>query len=114
MIVDSVSREITKSIHLPGLRGNPERTYKLTGTGYWYRGTFENYVASLIYEWQQNADKPLETLDNPFDRQGLGEEFQEYQNYSNPEAILVETLYILGLPGKVGAKKSVTLALNFK
>ena len=105
MITESVNREITKSIHLPGLRGNPERSYKLTGTGSRYPGTFENYVATLIHEWQERTDKPLETLGNPFDRYDLGEEFQNYQNYSNPAAILAEVLDILGLTGHIRAKK---------
>ena len=105
MITESVNREITKSIHLPGLRGNPERSYKLTGTGSRYPGTFENYVATLIHEWQERTDKPLETLGNPFDRHNLGEEFQNYQNYSNPAAILAEVLNILGLTGHIRSKK---------
>ena len=105
MITESVNREITKSIHLPGLRGNPERSYKLTGTGSRYPGTFENYVATLIHEWQERTDKPLETLGNPFDRYDLGEDFQNYQNYSNPAAILAEVLDILGLTGHIRAKK---------
>jgi hypothetical protein len=35
-------------IHLPGLRGNPERTYPVAAIGPHFPGTFENYVASLI------------------------------------------------------------------
>ena len=70
---------IVNSIHLPGLRGNPERTYKLTSTGPRYPGTFENYVASLIHEWQETTDKRLETLAN--------------------------VLHTLGLTGQVGTKK---------
>ena len=105
MITESVNREIAKSIHLPGLRGDPERSYKLTGTSSRYPGTFENYVATLIHEWQERTDKPLETLGNPFDRHKLGEEFQNYQNYSNPAAILAEVLDILGLTGHIRAKK---------
>src|SRR5439155_6531631 len=30
-------------IHLPGLRGNPERTYQATAAGPRYPGTFEKY-----------------------------------------------------------------------
>ena len=55
---------IVNSIHLPGLRGNPERTYKLTSTGPWYIGRFENYVASIIHDWQETADERLKTLAN--------------------------------------------------
>ena len=101
MTTDQVNEEIIKSIHLPGLRGNPKRTYKLTGTGSLYPGTFEHYVASLIHEWQERTDKPSETLGNPSDIRVQG----DYQNYSNPAAILVETLHLLGLTGKVGTQK---------
>ena len=78
-ITESVNREITKSIHLPGLRGNPERSYKLTGTGSWYPGTFENYVATLIHEWQETTDERLKTL--------------------------VDTLHTIELTRQVGTKK---------
>ncbi len=39
-------------IHVPGLRGNPSRTYQRTGTGPNFPGTFEHYTASLILQWQ--------------------------------------------------------------
>ena len=53
---------IVNSIHLPGLRGNPERTYKLTSMGPRYPGRFENYAASIIHEWQETTDERLKTL----------------------------------------------------
>jgi hypothetical protein len=43
---------IERIIHLPGLRGNPQRTYPKTVGGPGYQGTFEAYVASVIAEWQ--------------------------------------------------------------
>ena len=58
----SVESYIFDSIHLPELRGRPERTYGLTSTGPRYPGTFENYVASIIHEWQQKDDERLETV----------------------------------------------------
>ena len=70
---------VVNSIHLPGLRGNPERTYKLTSTGPQYPGTFENYVASIIHDWQEARDEPLKTL--------------------------ADALYALGLTGRVSTKK---------
>ena len=42
-------------IHLPGLRGNPRRTYPKTAGGPSYPGTFESYVASVIADWQSSA-----------------------------------------------------------
>lgn len=44
-------------IHLPGLRGNPRRTYPKTAGGPIYQGTFEAYVASVIAEWQNPGGK---------------------------------------------------------
>ncbi len=44
---------IQEIIHLPGLRGNPERTYPLTAVGSMLPGTFETYAASVIAQWQE-------------------------------------------------------------
>ena len=62
---------ILNSIHLPGLRGNPERTYKFTSTGPLYPGTFEHYTASIIHEWQETTDERLKTLGDAFHTLGL-------------------------------------------
>ena len=71
--------DMIRGIHLPGLRGNPERIYKLTSTGPQYPGTFENYAASVIHEWQETKDKRLK--------------------------VVADTLHNLGLTGHVGTKK---------
>ena len=76
---DFLADDIFTTIHLPGLRGNPERAYKLTSTGPLYPGTFENYVASVIHEWQETKDKRLK--------------------------MVADALHTLGLTGKVGTKK---------
>ena len=70
---------IFNTIHLPGLRGNPERTYKPTSTGPRYPGTFEHYVASIIHEWQETTDERLKTL--------------------------ADALHTLGLTGQVGTER---------
>jgi predicted ATPase len=49
-------------IHVPGLRGNPERDYKTTAVGEIFPGTFEKYVASVINHWQLNSDERLTQL----------------------------------------------------
>ena len=77
--VDHLTDCIFDTIHLPGLRGNPVRTYKLTSIGPWYPGTFENYAASVIHEWQETKNERLETL--------------------------TDALYILGLTGQVDTQK---------
>ena len=52
--------QLRQLIHVPGLRGNPERTYPVTAVGPTFPGTFEKYVASVIAQWQ--TDKDTEAL----------------------------------------------------
>src|SRR5205085_1317517 len=57
---------IPRIIHLPGLRGNPERTYPVTGVGPTYPGTFDKYTASLvlhwIHKWSAQGDHTIDAL----------------------------------------------------
>jgi hypothetical protein len=39
-------------MHLPGLRGNPERTYPVAAVGAPYAGTFHQYAASILAKWE--------------------------------------------------------------
>jgi len=39
-------------IHVPALRGNPARSYLVTGAGPAYPGTFEEYTATVIATWK--------------------------------------------------------------
>ncbi len=57
MVVEPYIRQV---IHLPGLRGNPERTYPVTAVGLAFPGTFEKYAASVIAQWQ--ADEQQDCL----------------------------------------------------
>lgn len=63
---------IRSLIHLPGLRGNPERTYPVTAVGPTFPGTFEKYAASVIAQWQakKNLEK-LEQLGKDLEKLGL-------------------------------------------
>ena len=72
------SKNLLSLIHVPGLRGNPERVYPRTATGPDFPGTFEHYVATIIADWQRKKDNRLKRL----------------------EAMLAD----LGLTGKVSAK----------
>ena len=58
----SIDEELPRMIHVPGLRGNPERSYKVTTPGPKFPGTFENYVATIIEQWQTKHDDRLEML----------------------------------------------------
>lgn len=54
--------EIRRLIHLPALRGNPERTYPTTAVGPNFPGTFEKYVASVIANWHSLKDNKMKKL----------------------------------------------------
>ncbi len=49
-------------IHLPGLRGNPVRTYKKAAVGANFPGVFSEYVASVIVKWEQEEGEKREAL----------------------------------------------------
>lgn len=49
-------KHIDGILHLPGLRGNPERAYPTTAVESSYPGTFERYVASVINHWQKDGE----------------------------------------------------------
>ena len=69
--VQDVSEHIQKIIHLPALRGNPERTYPTTAVGTKFPGTFENYTASIVAHWQLSEDKRLKQLRLALGKLGL-------------------------------------------
>ena len=58
-------------VHLPGLRGNPERTYPVTAVGPRFPGTFESYVASLISHWSSESRTESKKLGDDLKLLGL-------------------------------------------
>ncbi len=68
---EAIARLILDVVHLPGLRGNPERTYPVTTVGPRFPGTFENYVASLIDHWSTEASEKLSELSDGLKMLGL-------------------------------------------
>lgn len=65
------SNAILSLIHVPALRGNPERNYKKTSVGPMFPGTFEIYAASLISHWQATEDTRLNDLGTALEKLGL-------------------------------------------
>jgi predicted ATPase len=65
--------QLRQLIHVPALRGNPERTYPLTAVGPNFPGTFEKYVASVIAQWQvdDKDTEAMETLNRAIEGLGL-------------------------------------------
>lgn len=63
---------IREIIHVPGLRGNPARTYPVTAVGSTFPGTFESYAASVIAQWQTDRkDDRYARLSRDLNRMGL-------------------------------------------
>jgi predicted ATPase len=46
-------------IHVPGLRGNPERSYKVATSESIYPGSFEKYIASIIHKWKSTKNEKI-------------------------------------------------------
>ncbi len=57
-------------IHVPALRGNPQRTYRYTTTTGYFPGLFTDYAAGVIAQWQEERPGALEELQS--DLQSLG------------------------------------------
>jgi len=67
----------TSLVHLPGLRGNPERDYPKRAVGNRFPGAFQDYVASIIASWANKSGQPrLEKLNGWIKRLGLGQAVQ--------------------------------------
>lgn len=81
---------VSSLIHVPGLRGNPERTYKISASEDIYPGSFEQYVASTIHRWDKSNKHDL-----------------QYKE-------LIENLSLLGLAEKIHADKINDTRLEIK
>jgi hypothetical protein len=66
-----VQQLIYDTIHLPGSRGNPARSYLLTAVGPSFPGTFEPYVAGLISRWKTEEPEKLRALGGDLNLLGL-------------------------------------------
>ena len=53
---------LAQTIYLPGLRGNPERSYILSAAGPRFPGYFNAYVASIVHHWVTVNDERLVLL----------------------------------------------------
>jgi len=62
---------LERMIHVPGLRGNPERIYERTASGPSFPGTFEKYVDTIIADWIKNDDDRLTELETELAQLGM-------------------------------------------
>jgi hypothetical protein len=70
-VMEWIAPYIRDVIHVPGLRGNTSRTYRASGVGPGFEGTFENYVASVILSWQKDKSQCYEELNRDLQCVGL-------------------------------------------
>jgi hypothetical protein len=66
-----VTHNLRLIIHVPGLRGNPVRSYPTTAIGESFSGPFDPYAASVIASWQRSHDERLEILGEDLRRLGM-------------------------------------------
>jgi len=59
---EHIFRALSALIHVPGLRGNPARSYPRAEIGSGFAGGFESYVASLIQHWADSDEERLTGL----------------------------------------------------
>jgi len=85
---------LRRVIHVPGLRGNPERTYPRAAVGNLFPGPFTAYVASLIAGWQEAED--ADNLERP---QRISSQLQALGLTSGIKARLVDATRIELLVG---------------
>ena len=61
-VQNQIEESVRKVIHVPGLRGNPRRTYPVTAVKEEFPGLFHDYVASVIARWQKSDRAKLDRL----------------------------------------------------
>lgn len=72
--MERAGRFIQDVVHVPGLRGNPERTYPVRSAGPSFPGTFEDYTASVISAWQADDPAKHSALNADLEHLGLAEQ----------------------------------------
>ena len=67
-----LQRQIEQTIHVPGLRGNPEREYKVTFTdGPNFPGPFQLYTAGLVTRWKEEDSSRIDWVEKGLFQLGL-------------------------------------------
>jgi predicted ATPase len=69
--INELTNKILDIIHLPGLRSIPKRDYPSIGVNERFLGIFDNYFASIIYQWRITQDSRIEKLNQYLQDLGL-------------------------------------------
>ena len=70
-ILDVFGTPLRGILHISALRGNPQRTYKITAISSQFPGRFEDYFASIVHHWQVSKNIRLKELEKNLEFLGL-------------------------------------------
>lgn len=102
--IDLIWKSIRAVIHVPGLRGRPERTYPRAAYEEFFAGVFDPYVATAVLEWQRRGDQDrLQALNQ--DLQDLG--LASFVEAVAPNDVEIE-LHVGRLPVKATNARAAT------
>ncbi|MFA9284733.1 AAA family ATPase [Comamonas sp. SY3] len=97
-ITDLVEKTASQIIHVPGIRGNPERSYRISTSANRFTGSFDPYVASIIHTWKNSSNNEAKTkateLIADMKSLGLGSEIRA--NKVNDTQIEIEISRFIG------------------
>jgi AAA domain, putative AbiEii toxin, Type IV TA system/AAA ATPase domain len=96
---------IKGTIHIPGLRGNPGRTYPTAAVREFFPGTFQVYTASVLLHWKLNEEGKLAMVEKDMARLGLAGRVSAYRINDAELEIRVSRL-----PGDESAGDAVSIA----
>jgi len=104
---DPIESLITDTIHLPGLRGSPERTYPITAVERAFPGLFSTYTASIVAQWQQHQNySMLDAGDRHMRHLGLADGVRA-RRVNDTEV----DLHVARLPGGRSARSEDTVSI---
>jgi hypothetical protein len=105
---DDLLAAIRSVIHLPGLRGNPERSYPVTSIGPVFPGPFEAYTASVLLHWQRQREQDkLAALVEHAAHLGLATKIEPRQRETSSVEVLVSRV---ARPARGAASDLVNIA----
>ncbi len=84
---------IEQTIYLPGLRGAPDRTYLITSDKAPFSGAFQNYIASILLDWQQREPSKVVAIGEDLKRLGLTSGLKVNKISETHAAITVNRIY---------------------
>ncbi|MHC1679200.1 MAG: AAA family ATPase [Candidatus Cryosericum sp.] len=97
-------------IHLPGLRGNPERDYPKRAVEGDFPGPFQDYVASIVAGWERKHDSErMERLNSWLGRLGLAKAIHAQRVNDVAYELLLDTTVAKGRhQNRAGGRVSIS------